>query len=495
MSDNNTYAAIDLGSNSFHMVVAKPDGDNIRFVDSLRDSVRLGAGLDSKKRLTPDTEERALETIAKFAERLRDVPTRNIRMVGTNTLRRARDTGRFMSTTRKLIGKPIEIISGREEARIIYSAVAHTLPDTDQKRLVVDIGGGSTEFVVGLGSRPMLLESINIGSVSTTSNHFSKSNGKQKALKRATLAAMLEINPIRKNYADLGWDVAIGCSGTIKATGRILAELGLTDGTITQEGLRNLLKTFSQSSSVSALGLTSISERRAQVIEGGVSVLQGIFRTLNLESMMISEVALREGLIYDMVGKHGHTDTQTETISKLIKRYSIDVEQAKRVQKTANDMFNQAQPVWALDPDTDRALLNWAAQLHEIGMGVAHTQYHKHGAYILENADLLGFSKTQQQALAMMVRFHRRKILLEAFDPLPEKERDTLLKLTSLLRLAALLHRGRHNVDLTDVKLVVKSKRVTVAASNDWLEQHPLTAEELHAETERLLKIDVQLKA
>lgn len=497
MSEQSTkpFAAIDLGSNSFHMVVAEPEGDNIRFIDSLRQSVRLGAGLDANKRLTPETEERALDTIKQFAQRLRDVPTKNIRMVGTNTLRRAKQTRKFMSTTQKLIGKPIEIISGREEARLIYSAVAHTLPDNANKRLVFDIGGGSTEFIIGKALQPKLMESINVGSVSHTNRFFNDAKNPEKAFKKASVSAQLELQPIIKAYKDLGWDVAIGCSGTIKAASRLLAELGITDGTITLEGLTKLIKTLTSVEDVSELNLQSISLKRTQVILGGVAVLHAIFKTFKLSEMMVSEVALREGLIYDMIGKLEHTDAQAETVNNLIERYSIDVEQANRVRQTANDMFDQAYVKWDLDPDTDRALLNWAASLHEIGMGVAHTQYHKHGAYILENSDLLGFSKPEQVAVALLVRFHRRKIDIEAYEHLPEKERDVLLKLTSLLRLAALLHRGRHYEDLEDVKIAVKSKRVTVAASDAWLQSNPLTAAGLNDEAERLAKIDIQIKA
>ncbi len=490
------YAAIDLGSNSFHMMVAELEGNSIRKIDSLRMPTRLGAGLDENKRLKPDTEKMALDALSQYAERLKDVPKKNIRMVGTNTLRRATNRDDFMREALRILGLPIEIISGREEARLIYSAVSHTFPDADRQRLVMDIGGGSTELVVGKGFEPLLMESVNMGCVSYSANFLSGSDAiSAQSMKQATVAAELELQPLKVAYKDCGWDEVIGCSGTIKAAARMLAELGITDGAITYEGLKRLIKEIVKAGNVHNLKLDSVSESRTQVIAGGLAVLRAIMKTLDIEVMQASPVALREGLIFEMSGRNEHIDIQSLTVANLTQRYSIDERQATRVEVTAGKLFHHVAKTWNLDPDIDLPLLNWASKLHELGMGVAHTQYHKHGAYILENSDLLGFTLAEQKALALLVRFHRRKIDNSTFDGLPAEERDRLLRLLGLLRLAALLHRGRNDDTLDEVSVRIKEGQITVVAPQSWLDSHPLTYAELQAEEERLMHVDIRLKA
>lgn len=490
------YAAIDLGSNSFHMIIAEPEGHSIRKIDSLRVPTRLGAGLDKNKRLLPETETMAIDALAQFAERLRNVPKKNIRVVGTNTLRRAKNRERLLSEGRRLLGKPIDIISGREEARLIYSAVSHALPDSSQQRLVIDIGGGSTELVVGTGLTPVLMESIHIGCVSYSTRYLDGGQDITNAtMKKATTEAQLELQPLKLAYKNCGWDAVIGCSGTIKATARMLAELGITDGSITHSGLRKLVRMIIKAGSVQALNLTSISQSRLQVIAGGLAVLRAVMKTLDIQTMQASQVALREGLIFDMLGKAEHVDIQSQTIANLTARYSIDIQQANRVESTAKMLFKHVLDPWSLDEDADLDLLSWAARLHELGMGVAHTQYHKHGAYILENSDLLGFTLAEQTALALLVRYHRRKIDKNAFDSLPEDESNRLLMLLGILRLAALLHRGRHDESLSEISVRIKDGQITVIAPQAWLDEHPLTNAELQTEAERLTHINIKLKA
>lgn len=495
-TSSKVYAAIDLGSNSFHMMVAKPEGNSIRKIDSLRMPTRLGAGLDDEKRLTPDTVQTALDALAQYAERLRNVPKKNIRMVGTNTLRRARNRDEFLHEARKIMGLPIEIISGREEARLIYSAVSHTFPDANCQRLVLDIGGGSTEMVIGKGFDAMLMESVNIGCVSYHNRFLTGKDGITSAtMKKATIEAELELQPLKLAYKNLGWDQVIGCSGTIKAAARMLAELCITDGAITRDGLKQLMKEICKAGSVSAMNLQCLSESRTQVIAGGLTVLRAIMKTLNIDVMQASQVALREGLIFEMLGKAEHIDVQSQTLSNLTQRFLIDERQARRVEKTATRLFLHVADTWKLDPDVDLQMLVWAAKLHELGMGVAHTQYHKHGAYILENSDLMGFTLAEQKALALLVRFHRRKIDNSAFEALADEEGDRLLRLLGVLRLAALLHRGRHDEPLDDINIQIKQGQITVVAPQNWLDAHPLTYAELQAEAERLMHVDIQLKA
>jgi exopolyphosphatase/guanosine-5'-triphosphate,3'-diphosphate pyrophosphatase len=490
------YAAIDLGSNSFHMLVATPEGNSIRKIDSLRMPTRLAAGLDKNKRLMPETEALALDALAQYAERLRDVPLKNISVVGTNTLRRAKKREHFMREAERLLGKPIEIISGREEARLIYSAVSHTYPESEQRRLVLDIGGGSTELALGKGAHPALMESVNMGCVSYTNLHL---DGGEKvtaaAMKQAMIEAQLELQPLAVAYRQYGWDEVVGCSGTIKAAARMLAELAITDGTITRVGLRRLARLIITKGNAAGLKLTCISQSRTQVIAGGIAVLRAIMKTLDIDVIHASQVALREGLIFEMLGKAEHLDIQSQTIANLTARYSIDIHQANRVENTAIRLFNHVAETWNLDADTDLQLLVWGAKLHELGMGVSHTQYHKHGAYILENSDLLGFTQAEQNALALLVRYHRRKIEHQAFEALTKVEGNRLSLLLSLLRLSALLHRGRYDDPLDEVNVIIKENQITVVASQTWLDEHPLTYTELLGEAERLTHVNIKLKA
>ncbi len=490
----NSFAAIDLGSNSFHMVVAEPEGSSIRIIDGLRVPVRLGAGLDSEKRLKKQTRERALDALGQFAERLRGVPIRQVRVVGTNTLRRAKNSNDFMDEAQAILGKRIEIISGREEARLIFSAVSHAAPDPDAQRLVMDIGGGSTEIIIGKGYQPQLLESINMGCVSYTNKYLTDKKIRASDIKKASTEAQVELTPIARAYIDLGWSEATGCSGTIKAVSRIIEELGLGDSNITRESLKELINTIDKAGSVEKLNLQSISSDRTAVITGGIAILHALMKTLKIQSLKPSPVALREGLIFDMVGKAEHIDIQSQTLRNLEARYGTDTQQSVRVVSAATHFFHQVKKDWGLDEENDLAELTWAAQLHEIGKAVAHTQYHKHGAYIVENSDLIGFSMAEQKNLALLVRFHRRKIDVSAFDVLQKTERLRVAKLLSILRLAVLVHRGRHSVNLEQFKLKVKENQLSVAVDKEWLEENPLTSAELQAEADRLQMMNFKLK-
>lgn len=490
----NTFAAIDLGSNSFHMVVAEPEGSSIRIIDGLRVPVRLGAGLDSEKRLKKQTLQLALDALGQFAQRLRGVPLRQVRIVGTNTLRRARNASEFMDEAQSILGKRIDIISGREEARLIFSAVSHAAQDPDVQRLVIDIGGGSTELIIGKGYKPKLLESVNMGCVSYTTKFLSDKKIEASDIKKASVEAQVELSPIFRAYNELGWSEVIGCSGTIKAVSRILEELGITDGTITRDGVRTLISEIDKAGSAEKLNLKSISSNRCSVICGGIAILHALMKTLKIDKMLASPVALREGLIFDMVGKAEHIDIQSQTLQNLVNRYDIDTQQTQRVENAVTQFFMQVHKDWNLDEDADLALLVWAAKLHELGKAVAHTQYHKHGAYIIEHSDLIGFTMADQKILGLLVRFHRRKIDLDAFEVFQKPEKERIVKLLGLLRLAVLIHRARHTVNLDHIKVKVKENQLAVSVSKEWLEENPLTSSELTEEEGRLLLVNFKLK-
>lgn len=491
---DNTYAAIDLGSNSFHMVMATPEGDSIRIVDSMRAPVRLGAGLDSSKKINPETKQLALETLSQFAQRLRGIPRNNVSIVGTNTLRRAKNSKRFINDAFDILEKRIEIISGREEARLIYGSVAHTLPDKSLRRLVIDIGGGSTELANGIGPVPDMVESINIGCVSSAVEWFADGKVDTHRFKGAIVHAELELQPVSATFRESGWDEVIGCSGTVKAAARILTELSLSDGDINLASLKKLQKMLIKAGRAEKLNLESISSDRIQVIAGGIAILIAIMKTLEVKQIVVSQVALREGLIFEMIGKTRHTNIQHQTIGNLIKLYRIDTEQSQRVESMATLLFEKACTAWKLDEENDSTLLNWACQLHEIGLSVAHSQYHKHGAYLLENSDLLGFTRAEQAALALLVRYHRRKFGLQAYEQLPKNDRERLVLLTALLRLAALLHRSRQASKVKEINFKFKPGRIEISTAESWLDEHPLTSADLADEAAHLKNAGIELQ-
>ncbi|HBR98647.1 MAG TPA: exopolyphosphatase [Gammaproteobacteria bacterium] len=489
-----SYAAIDLGSNSFHMVIAQLEGQTLRMVDRLREAVRLGSGLDDKKRLAPETLELAMACLGQFEQRLRGIPRENIRIVGTNTLRRAKNTGEFFSQARQLLGKDIEVISGREEARLIYSAVAHSQPTPETRRLVIDIGGGSTELIIGTGYKPSIMESTNMGCVSFSEQYFPSGEISKSAMQSAILHAELELQPILRAYKDAGWEEAIGCSGTIKATLKALREQKLCDDVITRQGLKELCDIMINAGKFETLNLSSINTNRRKVIVGGIAVLYAVMRSLEIDALKVSQVALREGVIYDMIGKAEHDDAQEQTIQQLLSYYRADEKQSERVSATAQKLFSAVQNVWKLDPDHDLNTLIRASQLHEIGLSVAHHQYHKHAAYLLQHSDMLGFSRTQQNELALLVRYHRRKLDTKPFTTLDSDRSTTLLKLLALLRVAVLFHRDRYTHEMPTITMSVKKSELQIAIPQEWMEDHPLTAVELVEEKAKLKSADIKLK-
>jgi exopolyphosphatase/guanosine-5'-triphosphate,3'-diphosphate pyrophosphatase len=485
-----TVAAVDLGSNSFHMLVARIDSGQIHVQDRLRESVRLGAGLDERNRIVSDAADRALDCLNRFGQRVRQLPPGSVRAVGTNTLRKARNSEWFLDRAREALGHPIEVIGGREEARLIYLGVAHSLSDDRGRRLVVDIGGGSTELIIGERFEPLSMESLHMGCVSMSQAHFPEGIVTEEAWRRAYVLARLEMRPIARQYRDLGWDLAIGASGTLLAIDRVIRGAGWAEG-ITLEGLHRLRDVLIQTGKVSKLSLDGLSKERAPVFPGGVAVLLGIFESLGLERMSVADGALREGLIYDLLGRIRHEDVRARTIDNLMRRFQIDVEHARTVEATAGELLEQTADEWGLDED-DADLLSWAARLHEMGLFVAHNQYHKHGAYVLEHADLPGFSRQEQHALSLLVRAHRRKFPVKLFEELHE-EGVGLGRLAVLLRLAILLHRNRERARIP-VVAAPTSSGLRLEFPDGWLSQHPLTVVDLDYEKQALKAARLKLK-
>lgn len=481
-----TIAAIDLGSNSFHMIVARINSGDIQIIDRIREMVRLGAGLDENRQLTLEARIRALACLSRFGQRLRELPPDAVRAVGTNALREAKQAGDFLAQAETALGHPIEIIAGHEEARLIYLGVAHSLATGNNQRLVVDIGGGSTELIIGKQLDIKRRESLHMGCVSMSQFHFPSGAITAETMNAAELAAALELRPIRRAYRQLGWQTTIGSSGTIRSIGRIVQQAGWSSEGITVESLHQLKENLIAAGHTDRLSLDELSQERRAVFPGGVAILLAIFRALHLERMQVSDQALREGLLYDKLGRIQHEDVRERSIHLLCTRYHLDLKHAQHVETTAQKLFTQASQIWKLNKEGQLNILCWAARIHELGLTISHSQSHKHGAYLIENSDLSGFSQPEQMLLAVLVRGHRRKFPLEAFESLPIANRESTKQLCILLRLSILLHRGRTSEARPDIGLTVKNNSLELAFPEQWLKQHPLTKMELQQEKIRL---------
>jgi exopolyphosphatase/guanosine-5'-triphosphate,3'-diphosphate pyrophosphatase len=476
-------AAVDLGSNSFHMIVARVVDGQLHILDRIQEMVRLAAGMDEKNRLSKEAQKKAIDCLERFGQRLRDMPPGAVRAVGTNALRRARNSAKFLARAGRALGHPIEVISGREEARLIYLGVARDVAE-DGPRLVVDIGGGSTELIVGEGLKAKAMESLYMGCVSLSEAHFADGAITKTALRGAETAAHLELEPVAAQFR-AGWQSAIGSSGTIRAIAAVVKAAGWSEQGITKESLGKLRRALLEAGHVERLALSGLNTERAPVFPGGVAILTAVFEALGLERMRVADSALREGLLYDLHGRIRQEDVREQTIAALSSRYHVDAAQAARVARTARVCLEQAARSWKLTDD-EAAALTWAAQLHEIGLAVAHTQYHKHGAYLARHADLAGFSRTEQVVLAALIRAHRRKFPVEEFELLPKVQGKRAARLALLLRLAVLLHRARTDAALPAFKLAAHKNKLELRFPRGWLEQHPLTQADLAQEAQYL---------
>ena len=487
-------AAVDLGSNSFHMVVARYDHGQLVIVDRLRETVRLAAGLDTQGRLSRESVTRALQCIERFGQRMRDMRAESVRVVGTNTLRKARRKGAFLDRAREALGHPIEIISGVEEARLIYLGVAHTTPQESGQRLVVDIGGGSTELIIGEGLAAKRLESLYMGCVSFSTAHFADGGITDKRMKRARTAAQLELAPVVSRFRHSEWDSAFGASGTLRAVSDVLLARGSPNGTIDREGLEWLLQECLRAGSTDKLRLAGLAADRQDIFPGGLAILIEVFDMLGVGAMRVADGALREGLLYDLLGRLTDEDARSRSVRAMEGRFHVDVAQADRVEATALAFLRQARDGWRLDDPLAEQMLAWAARLHEIGLDISHSHYNRHGAYLLQHADMPGFPREEQQLLAALVGSHRRKLSLDHVEDLIPPWHLKAEFLIVLLRLAVLLHRDRGPRALPEIDLRVKGRSIDVEFPKGWRDNHPLTAADLEQEIEYLQSAGFKLR-
>lgn len=488
-------AAIDLGSNSFHMVVARLEHGRLSVVDRIREMVRLGAGLDQQGHLSQAAADRALDCLRRFRERLQSLNAESVRAVGTNTLRRARDRDAFLARASAALGHPIDVISGVEEARLVYLGAAHDLPADADERLVVDIGGGSTELIVGRGYDTERLESLYMGCVSLSSAFFPEGRVTGKRFRLARMAARQELEPVAPRFRGQAVERAYGTSGTIRATARMLSGDDNPSGIVTREGLDRLEKQLIKCRDLRQRRPGGLGEQRAPVYPGGLAILIEVFDALGIESLMAVDSALREGLLYDMLGRMTDEDARERSVRSLESRFHVDADHGSRVERTALDIYSQLAADWDLAQELPKRLLGWAARLHEIGLDIAHAKYHFHGAYLLQNADLAGFSTGEQLLLSTLVWNHRRKIRQETLEALPSAWQTRMLRLAVILRLAVLINRSRSLDPQPEIAIDAIKGGFSIGFPEGWLDAHPLTRADLEQEKKYLAAAGVRFRA
>jgi exopolyphosphatase/guanosine-5'-triphosphate,3'-diphosphate pyrophosphatase len=490
MARHETLAAVDLGSNSFHLQIGRVVDGQIYPLDALREVVRLGAGLTAEKRIDRATQAAALEALARFAERLRGFPRQAVRAVGTNALRVAKNSAPFLREARGVLGFPIEVISGREEARLIYLGVAHALPAGSQKRLVIDVGGGSTELIIGAGFEPQLTESLYMGCVSYSLKYFPGGRIDKAAMKAAELAARQELAGMMRAYREAGWDEAVGSSGTARSLENILRENGFAAEGLTREGLDRLRALLLKHGQADAARIGGLRPNRAPVLPGGLAILRAAMDELGIEAMKVSDGALRHGVLYDLLGRVQHRDMREATVAQFMRRYHVDAAQAERVRKLALTIYDALMPGAEREDDAERQMLEWAARLAEIGLSIAHAQYHKHSAYVLSNADMPGFSRMEQARLARLALAQRGKLGkiqeagLEGAD----------WKLVFALRTASLILRRRTDERLPFLRVGADASGFAMDLPQSWLDENPLSAAALQAEAEHWKAVGMKLE-
>jgi len=474
-------AAVDLGSNSFRLLIGRvassPIGEQVLPIDALKEPVRLAAGLDGRGALDADSQKRALLTLHRFGERLRSFSPDAVRAVGTNTLRNARNARHFLATAEAALGFPIEVIGGHEEARLIYLGAAHALPADHLDRLVVDIGGGSTECIIGADYEATMLESANVGCVSITQRFFPGGEVDKASFEDAYYAARDVLAPIALAYRSRGWSYAVGTSGTAKALAQI-ATTNFDCESLTRDALLHVEWLLVKAGHADRVRLEGLRADRRPVLAGGLAVMSAVFDELGIESMRYCPAALRQGVLYDLLGRVAGADMREITVAQMVRRYGIDAVQANRVAQTAVALFDQVARGAAELLAHRRMLLRWAAQLAETGMSIAHENFNRHSAYILLNAEMPGFTQAEQQVLSNLALGQ-----VGGLRKLGELVGDDLeWSMVLALRVAAILHRRRDGADTPLPALFVKRRRARIELPRSWAKDHPLSDATLRAE-------------
>lgn len=491
--DEELLAAIDMGSNSFHLAIARVDHGEVKKVASMSEKVQLAAGLDENKNLTEAAQQRGLACLARFVGRLSSVQANRLRIVATNALRQAKNGHEFIQRAAEILPKPIEIIAGREEARLIYLGVSHTMVNSG-RRLVIDIGGGSTELIIGEEFEPIHTESLQMGCVAFTSAYFSDGEINQKNFDKAVVAARKELSGIANTYKTAGWDTVVGSSGTIKACRQITVNMGWSDEkeNLTREGLEKLKEKLLKFKHISEVDFDGLKEDRRAVLPAGIAILYAVFDVLELNQLVYSDGALREGVMYDLLGRFQHEDIRDRSVQALMGRYNADPKQAERVVKTAQHLLDGVSKSLNLNTE-DSDLLRRAAYLHEIGLAISHGGYHRHGAYLLQHSDIAGFSQIDQNHLSHLVAHHRRKLRSDSRVDVAKVGGSKLVHLSLLLRLAVLLNHSRSDEMLPAIELSIGNEQQWQLSVSGDAKQWPLLVADLHDEQVQFKHWDIEL--
>ncbi len=476
------------------MIVGELRHGQLAIIDRIKETVRLSEGLDRQGSLTEAARLRALECLARFGQRLQDMQASDVRAAGTSALRRASDSALFRKDAEQALGHPIEVISGIEEARLIFKGVTESLPPNQGLRLVLDIGGGSTELILGQGKNPMALESLSTGCVSVTERFFKSGRISRRSFDDARLAARLDLRPVKSFFRDVTELEAIGTSGTIISTEAVARESGIADShDLTPDAVQQLIDRVLEFDNVSDLSLPGLSERRSQVWPGGLAILIELLEVLRIDRLQVSDGALREGLLYDHIGRLQHEDARERTVDALARRYNTDQAQGTRVAHTAAVLLQQCAKEWQLENPLTSKILQWGARLHEIGLDISHDGYQGHGAYIVKNADLPGFPRSEQAVLAFVIATQRGPIDMQTLELLPSSWRNSALRICIIHRLAVLLNRSRSTRELPRVEFDVSGESLKLAFPDGWLADNPLTVADLDREKNYLGDIDFEL--
>lgn len=483
--------AVDLGSNSFKLIVVEERDGGIRQVDRLRERVALAEGLGPDGVIDPEVATRALDCLARFRQRLVGISPERVRAVGTATFRKIR--GReFLRSAERALGHEIEVLPGKEEARLVYLGVAQTVGDDAGRRLVIDIGGASTECILGERFGSIRERSLSMGCVSWSRQYFPGGEISRRRMDSAEVSARIELEPIEREFRSYGWQSCIGSSGTVLSVAEILECNGWGDGSVTPRGLSMLTRALVEEGHADQLRLKGLNEERKHVIAGGVAVLRGVFAGLGIKKMGPTKGALCEGLLYDLLGRIHHEDVRMRSIRDFARMFDVDMVHAELVRDSALCIFDAVAGPWSLTTG-DRRLLAWAADLHEVGIAVSWRTHHKHGAYLVRNADLPGFSRERKDRLSWLIRSHRRRLKAPVFEQLnPERDRRTL-RLAIALRLAVRLHRSRANEAIIPVHAQADEGRITIRFRPGFLASHPLTRAELEDEASLLSPLGYEL--
>jgi len=480
-----SIAVLDMGSNSFHLVVARVEHGEIRTLQTFREGVRLGEGLNENGCLSEAAQQRGLACLKQFGQRLEGLPREAVVAFATNALRIASNSREFLRQAEEALGYPIQVISGVEEARLIYLGVAHSLPSDPKCRLVVDIGGGSTEFIIGDQFQAQLMESLAMGCVASMDRFFPAGQLSKQNFQNAFNHASNELLRVSKRYRKKGWASCYGSSGSVRAIAQACKQVCGQD-VITKPALKRLKTKILEYSNTSEIDVEWLSRARRDNFIAGLAILTAIFDVLKIDEMHYSSGALREGALYDLVGRSEHEDVCLRSVQSMQGRFNVDMPQAERVSTCAKQLFAQVADDWGLSK-ADWTRLRWAAELHEVGLSISHVQFHKHGEYILNGADMPGFTRHEQQGMAFLVRGHRRRLRRQLLNDFSEKDKASLLRLCVLLRLSVLLNRGRGDSQPPEVALKVQgADALILKLKNESFDDYPLTLAELMAEAERL---------